>query len=152
MQTAKFMVTGLDGAGKTTFIQSVTDPLPNTPEAGSMVISDDLRIELHGAPAPPHSDAWRDTIERVIGIVLVVDSTQPEAFPQVSDLIGTFQATRPCPIIIALNKQDLDTAHSTTDLRHHLPENTLINVFPCIATDSQSVQNVLLTLIFEILS
>jgi uncharacterized protein len=150
-QTARFLVTGYAGSGKSTFIRTICQVVAIDGNWGELDINDKLKIELVAAAAPSESEAWREYIERVIGVVMIVDGTQPQSFPDVPKLIETIEAEKVIPFIIAVNKQDCAGWQPPTALLQHLPEDTDIKVFPCKATDSNSAQNVLLALIYSIL-
>jgi hypothetical protein len=151
-QTARFLVTGKAASGKSSFIRSAAGNLSADGNHGEVVVNQALRIELFAADAPPESDAWRDVLEGVIGVVLLVDGTQPKTFADVPQIIETITAVNHVPFIIAVNKQDVAGWHPPKAVRDHLPEDSEIKVFPCIATDPTSAQNVLLALIYSLLS
>ena len=56
------------------------------------------------------------------------------------------------PYIVAANKQDLEDAWPAEDLRIVLRVEPDIKVVPCVATDKESVKQVLLELLFSILA
>jgi hypothetical protein len=150
-QTARFLITGKAAAGKSSFIRSVAGSLSPEGNYGEVVVNDALRLELIAADAPPESEVWRDVLVGVIGVVLLVDGTQPESFAAVPAIIQTITAVKNVPFIIAVNKQDVTGWHPPKAVRDHLPEDSDIKVFPCVATDPTSAQNVLLALIYSIL-
>jgi uncharacterized protein len=91
--------------------------------------------------------------EEMIGFVVVVDSVSPESFRGAKSLVETLR-DNPClpyPLVIAANKQDLEDAWSTGDLRILLRIPPEIPVIPCVATDKKSVASVLIGLCEEVL-
>lgn len=136
---ARFLITGPSKAGKSTFVASVGAELPVSPA---------LTIRLREA-ALPEAEAF---LGETLGIVLLVDGTQPATFPQVPMWVDELWAIRPLPLIIAVTKQDHSGVDGPLDVLAELPENTEIKVFPCICSDKTSCENVLLALIYQMLS
>lgn len=141
--TANFLVIGHEGAGKSTFIQT------GAPHNAEMPINETLKIALHEAPL----DAWPQYIARMLGVVLLVDGASPPFFKPTISTWEAIQASKhPLPCIIGVNKQDDQRAEPASSFQALLPDNAIVKVFPCIATDKASVENILLALIFQILS
>lgn len=86
-----------------------------------------------------------------LGIIYLVDSAQPVTFREARSIFETFQAYSLLPCIVAANKQDKPDAVSTSDLRYILRIPDEIPVVPCVATDYDSVKQVLLALLEETL-
>ncbi|HLA45746.1 MAG TPA: hypothetical protein VJZ27_20025 [Aggregatilineales bacterium] len=147
--TAKFLVTGAAHTGKSQFITTITGA--ETRAYGEVQINPDMKIGLFSRLAPPEPD-WREVIDLCIGVVLMVDATRPDTFADVPHMIEIMRQVHNVPMIIAVNKQDAPGAHPPGAVRDHLPEDLEIKVFPCIATQKQSAENVLLALIYTILS
>jgi hypothetical protein len=55
------------------------------------------------------------------------------------------------PYIVAANKQDMDDAWPPEDLKIVLKVEEGVKVVPCVATDRESVKQVLLELLYSIL-
>ena len=66
-------------------------------------------------------------------------------------ILDTFRAYAPTPYVVAANKQDMEDAWEVEDLRIALRIDSDIKLLPCVATDRQSVRNVLLELLYSIL-
>jgi len=152
MQIVRFLVTGAPGAGKTTFLHSVAAPLVGSPESAEMIVNEALKLELYAATAPPHGSTWKTMIDLVLGVVLLVDGTNAPYFAQIQNTIEALRAAKALPLIVAITKQDLSDAHSPAIVRTFLPEDPDYKVFPCVASNQQSAENVLLALIYQILS
>jgi signal recognition particle receptor subunit beta len=66
-------------------------------------------------------------------------------------ILDTFRAYAPTPYVVGANKQDLEDAWDVDDLRIALRIDPQIKLLPCVATDRESVRNVLLELLYSIL-
>jgi signal recognition particle receptor subunit beta len=94
---------------------------------------------------------WEILSEGMLGFVVVVDSTRPETFREARLILDTFRTYAPTPYVVAANKQDMEDAWSPEDLRIALRIDPTVKVLPCVATDKESVKNVLLELLYSIL-
>src|SRR5574338_763796 len=172
MQTVKMVVTGPFSAGKTEFIQSVSEidvvsterkitskeeraVKQNTTVAmdfGRITVDDDLVLYLFGTPGQKRFDfMWEILSEGMLGFVVMVDSTRPETYREAKSILETFRAYAPTPYVVAANKQDHPEAWTPEDLRIALRIDPHIKLLPCVATHKESVKNVLLELLYAIL-
>lgn len=171
MQTVKMVVTGPFSAGKTQFIQSVseidvvqterkiTSPAEKIKEAttvamdfGRITVDDDLVLYLFGTPGQRRFDfMWEILSEGMLGFVVLVDSTRPETFREAGSILNTFRAYAHTPYVVAANKQDDPDAWDPEDLRIALRIDSGVKVLPCIAIDKEKVKQVLLELLYTIL-
>jgi hypothetical protein len=140
-QTANFLVMGTPPADVDAFIQTLTGG------GTSLTVGDDLTIELI-----PAYDEWRNLFQAVIGAIILVDGRNADLFPDVQPLIDSLRAEKSVPVIVAVTGQEFANAQTPNDLRAHLPEDNPHKVFPCILSQKTSVENVLLALIYQILS
>lgn len=171
MQTVKMVVTGPFSAGKTEFIQAISEidvvaterKISRTEERikdqttvamdfGRITVDDDLVLYLFGTPGQRRFDfMWEILSEGMLGFVVLLDSVRPETFREARSILDTFRSYAPVPYVVAANKQDLDDAWRPEDLRIALRIPEDIKVLPCVATDRESVKNVLLELLYSIL-
>lgn len=172
MQTVKMVVTGPFNAGKTQFIQSVseidvvaterkisTDFERSMKEAttvamdfGRITVDDDLVLYLFGTPGQKRFDfMWEILSEGMLGFIVMVDSTRPETFREARSILETFRAYAPTPYVVVANKQDLKDSWDLEDMQHALRLDSKVRFLPCIATDRESVKTVLLELLYCIL-
>lgn len=171
MQTVKIVVTGPFSAGKTQFIQTIseievvaTERKITRPEErikdqttvamdfGRISVADDLVLYLFGTPGQRRFDfMWEILAEGMLGFVVLVDSVKPETFREARSILDTFRAYAPVPYVVAANKQDLEDAWSPEDLRIALRIPKEVKVIPCVATNRESVKNVLLELLYLVL-
>ena len=171
MQTVKMVVTGPFSAGKTEFIQTVSEidvvstERKITSEAerikesttvamdfGRITVDDNLVLYLFGTPGQKRFDfMWEILSEGMLGFIVMVDSSRPETFREARSILETFRAYAPTPYVVAANKQDRPDAWDIDDMRIALRLDSSIKLLPCIAVDRESVKNVLLELLYSIL-
>lgn len=171
MQTVKIVVTGPFNAGKSAFIQTVSeidvvaterkitseaekikDTTTVAMDFGRITVDEDLVLYLFGTPGQRRFDfMWEILSEGMLGFIVLVDSTRPETFREARSILETFRAYAPTPYVVAANKQDLEDAWDVEDMRIalRLPDN--VKILPCVATNKESVKKVLLELLFSIL-
>lgn len=172
MQTVKMVVTGPFNSGKTEFIRSVSEidvvsterkissEVERVKESttvamdfGRITVDDDLVLYLFGTPGQKRFDfMWEILSEGMLGFVVMVDSTRPETFKEARNILETFRAYAPTPYVVAANKQDCDDAWEMGDMRIALRLDPKIKLLPCVATDKETVKNVLLELLYSILA
>ncbi len=172
MQTVKMVVTGPFNAGKTEFIRSVSEidvvsterKISSEAERvketttvamdfGRITVDEDLVLYLFGTPGQKRFDfMWEILSEGMLGFVVMVDSTRPETFREARSILETFRAYAPTPYVVAANKQDREDAWEIDDMRIALRLDSKIKLLPCVATDKETVKNVLLELLYSILA
>jgi small GTP-binding protein len=171
MQTVKMVVTGPFSAGKTEFIQAIseidvvsterkiTDQTARVKrettvamDFGRITVDEDLVLYLFGTPGQKRFDfMWEILSEGMLGFVVLVDSVRPETFREARRILDIFRGYASTPYVVAANKQDLEDAWTPEDLRIALKVRPGIKMLPCVATDKESVKNVLLELLYTIL-
>lgn len=171
MQTVKMVVTGAFNAGKTEFIRAVSEIDVVSTERrisdvtsrvkkettvamdfGRITVDEDLVLYLFGTPGQKRFDfMWEILSEGMLGFVVLVDSVRPETFREARRILDIFRGYATTPYVVAANKQDMEDAWSPEDLRIALKVMPQIKLLPCVATDKESVKNVLLELLYNIL-
>jgi len=169
----KVVIAGPFAAGKTQFIntvseiktvrterrtqqlneKSIKDYTTVAMDFGKVRIDDEHELYIFGTPGQFRFDfMWEILGEGALGIIILVDSTDPTTFHEARKIINFFQSRFPVPIVVGANKQDLPNAWSPEDVRIALDidEEEGIPVIPVSAIDKESVKNALLTL-FEII-
>jgi small GTP-binding protein len=169
----KVVIAGPFAAGKTHFIntvseiktvkterktqqaseKSVKDYTTVAMDFGKIRIDDEHELYLFGTPGQFRFDfMWEILGEGALGIIILVDSTDPTTFHEARRIINFFQSRFPVPMVVGANKQDLPNAWSPEDVRIALDidEEEGIPVIPVSAIDKESVKNTLLTL-FDII-
>ncbi|ADC89120.1 small GTP-binding protein [Thermocrinis albus DSM 14484] len=169
----KVVVAGPFAAGKTQFINTVSEIKTVQTERrtrassersvkeyttvamdfGKIRIDDEHELYLFGTPGQSRFDfMWEILAEGALGIIILVDSTDPSTFHEARRIINFFQSRFPVPMVVGANKQDLPNAWPPEDIRIALDidESENIPVIPLSAKDKESVKNVLLTLLYLI--
>jgi len=168
----KILITGPFAAGKTQFIKTISEIKPLTTERkttkkdekkvknlttvamdfGKISIDEEHELYLFGTPGQARFDFMWDILGKgALGIVVLVDSTNPETFHEARKIINYFESRYPVPMVIGANKQDLPNAWSPDMIKAALNLDTDdIPVVPVTATDKKSVKETLLTLLNEI--
>jgi signal recognition particle receptor subunit beta len=119
---------------------------------GRITVDDDLVLYLFGTPGQKRFDfMWEILSEGMLGFVILVDSIRPETFREARRILDIFRSYADTPYVVAANKQDVDDAWSTEDLRIALKVRPEVKLLPCVATDKESVKKVLLELLYSIL-
>ncbi len=172
MQTVKIVVTGPFSAGKTEFIRSVSEidvvsterKISSEAEKvkesttvamdfGRITVDEDLVLYLFGTPGQRRFDfMWEILSEGMLGFIVLVDSVRPETFREARSILETFRAYAPTPYVVAANKQDRPDAWSIDDIRVALRLDSKVKLLPCVATNRDTVKNVLLELLYSILA
>lgn len=166
----KIVIAGPFAAGKTQFINTVSeiktvkterktralgernvkDYTTVAMDFGKIRIDDEHELYLFGTPGQSRFDFMWDILgEGALGIILLVDSTDPSTFHEARRIINFFQSRFPVPMVVGANKQDLPNAWRPEDVRTALDidEDEGIPVLPVSAIDKESVKNTLLTLL-----
>jgi len=171
MQTVKMVVTGPFSAGKTQFIRSISeidvvsterkisseservkDETTVAMDFGRITVDEELVLYLFGTPGQKRFDfMWEILSEGMLGFVVLIDSARPETFREAKRLLEVFRGYAPTPYVVAANKQDHEDAWSPEDLRIALKIDRDTKVLPLVATDKESVKEVLLELLYLIL-
>jgi hypothetical protein len=172
METVKMVVTGPFSAGKTEFIQTVSEidvvstERKITSEAerikesttvamdfGRITVDASLVLYLFGTPGQKRFDfMWEILSEGMLGFIVMVDSTRPETFREARSILETFRAYAPTPYVVAANKQDQEDAWAIDDMRIALRLEDGVKLLSCVAVDKESVKTVLLELLYSILT
>jgi len=171
MQTVKMVITGPFNAGKTEFIRAISeidvvsterkisDPTSRMKKEttvamdfGRITVDNDLVLYLFGTPGQKRFDfMWEILSEGMLGFVVLVDSIRPETFREARRILDVFRSYAATPYVVAANKQDMEDAWPTDDLRIALKVDPNVKLLPCVATDKESVKRVLLELLYTIL-
>lgn len=169
MEILKLVITGAYAAGKTQFIETVSEievvatevPVSVAEELerknhttvafdfGTLKISDEANLYLFGTPGQDRFDFMWDILALgALGYVVMVDSTRPAHLREAQHIIDHFTANQSSlPFVVVCNKQDDPTSLPPDYIERRLKLPHGVPVVGCVATDRESVKEVLLTLL-----
>ena len=172
MQTVKMVVTGPFNAGKTEFIQSVSEIEVVSTERritdetsrvkaettvamdfGRITISKDIVLYLFGTPGQERFDfMWQILSEGMLGYILMLDASRPDTFSEGRRILEFFATLSDAPYVVGATRiPDNDTSEVIEGIREELNVDGDIQIIPCNALEKEDVKKVLLGLLYDIL-
>ncbi|XP_015262499.1 PREDICTED: ADP-ribosylation factor-like protein 9 [Gekko japonicus] len=127
-QSKQILVLGLDGAGKTSILHSLTanqvkhSTAPTEGFNAVCVSTEDSQMEfLEIGGSEFLRSYWKMYLSRVLLLIYVVDSADHKRLPMAKKLLHQLvQNNSTLPVMILANKQDLEGAYCITDIHEAL--------------------------------
>ncbi len=124
LKPLKIVISGPVGAGKTTFVQSLSEiPVVNTDETASesigkatttvaldfgMLTLDGIPVHLFGTPGQDRFDfMWEILCEGALGLLVLVAGDKPQDFPHARKILEFITSRIPVPFLVGVTRQDL---------------------------------------------
>ena len=168
----KILVAGHFGAGKTTFVKTLSQiPTVETEKKttqneekkkkssttvamdyGEYVTEDGKKIHIFGIPGQERfSFMWSILAKNTIGFIVLLDSTDTSRWYEAFKQVHLFRKVAPkAPFIFVANKRDLPEALPMEDIKRRLKLPSNIKLVECVATDLNSVRSVVAALLKEL--
>ncbi len=159
----KLVISGPVGAGKTTFVQTLSETEVVSTEAdatedigkatttvafdfGTLNI-DGQELHLYGTPGQDRFDfMWDVLCEGALGLVLLVAGNKPQDFLHARHILEFITSRNPVPFVVGVTRQDLPDVWAPQDVAAYfdLPVGQVMGLQ---ATQAVSARNVLIRLL-----
>ncbi|MFC6592846.1 ATP/GTP-binding protein [Deinococcus lacus] len=159
----KLVISGPVGAGKTTFVQTLSETEVVATEAeasedigkknttvafdfGTLKL-DDQELHLYGTPGQDRFDfMWDVLCEGAIGLILLVAGDRPQDFAHARNILEFITSRNPVPFVLGVTRQDLPKVWQPSDVASYfdLPTSQVVALN---ATNRDSATQVLIRLL-----
>ena len=155
----KILVTGPYHAGKTTVVHALSVRAVSVERESTTIALDFGHLEYKGFSADLFGTIGQQRFDPVlellggesVGVILVVDSTQPESFPRALEMLRKARVYG-LPLVVFANKQDLPGALSVEEIREKMRLPRDVPIIGTIATEKNGVFEGLEMLLKQIFS
>ncbi len=170
MKAFKIVVTGPRGAGKTSFIRTISETAVVSSEEsdgdngregsatvemdfGRISIAGDTMIYLFGTQGMERFDfMWKAISEGMLGFILLVDGSRPETFADAGRIMEYFRSRVDVPCVLGVSRVAEDNFDDVSaSLREVLHLETTTPLLACETTVKDEVKQVLLELLYTVL-
>jgi uncharacterized protein len=170
MELMRLVITGTVGAGKSTFIRTVseievvdTDRTPTDHTAlmkkgttvamdfGKFTFGSDMTLHLYGTPGQTRFDfMWDLLVKKAHAFVLLVAAHRPEEFRAARQIVTFMNQRVKIPMLLGVTHTDCENAWSVEDVGFAIGCSNDGQTFPVVAvnaTDRESVVQALIALV-----
>jgi uncharacterized protein len=167
MEIMNLVVTGTVGAGKTTFIRSVSeievvdtdrkatdavaDMKQNTTvsmDFGTLQFGDEMALHIYGTPGQTRFDfMWEILIERAHAYVLLIAAHRPSEFHHARRIMNFMNRQAQIPMIIGLTHSDCEGAWGREDIALALGYQEITQQPPIVLVDANDGESVAMSLV-----
>ncbi len=142
----KILVTGPHNAGKSSLVEALSTKSISVDRLGTTIALDHgktcyngFMAELFGTPGQERFDPIIKLLSgEALGVLLIIDSTQPETFTRAKDIISMTKA-KGLPYVVVANKQDLPDALNPAQIRDKMKLPDEVKIIPVVATQKKDV-------------
>jgi uncharacterized protein len=167
MEIMNLVVTGTVGAGKTTFIRSVseievvdtdrkaTDDVANlkqnttvSMDFGTLQFGDEMALHIYGTPGQTRFDfMWEILIERAHAYILLIAAHRPSEFHHARRIMNFMNRQAQIPMIIGLTHSDCEGAWTSEDIALALGYQEITQQPPIVLVDANDGESVAMSLV-----
>jgi len=167
MQLKKIVIAGTPGAGKTTFINTISQiKTVNTDrratdktsllkshttvgmDFGKIQLYDDLVLHLYGTPGQSRFNfMWEVLITKADAYILLVAANRPEEFPEVRQIMTFMNRLIAVPMIVGLTHVDTENALSASQVAAGIGLKNNPNKPPFVSLNANNAKSIKQTLI-----
>lgn len=159
----KLVISGPVGAGKTTFVQTLSETEVVSTEADATedigkatttvafdfgtVNIDGQELHLYGTPGQDRFDfMWDVLCEGALGLVLLVAGDRPQDFLHARHILEFITSRNPVPFVVGVTRQDLPNVWHPNDVAAYfdLPTGQVLGLQ---ATKTESARDILIRLL-----
>jgi uncharacterized protein len=167
MEIMNLVVTGTVGAGKTTFIRSVSeievvdtdrkatdevsDLKQNTTVAmdfGTLQFGDEMALHIYGTPGQVRFDfMWEILIERAHAYVLLIAAHRPSEFHHARRIMNFMNRRAHIPMMIGITHSDCEGAWKSEDIALSLGYQDITQQPPIVLVNAEDGESVAMSLV-----
>ena len=168
----KIIVTGPFAAGKTTFIQTLSETEVLATERrvsdfsegvknqttvamdfGRITVDRDLVLHLFGTPGQKRFDfMWQILAQGMLGFIVLIDVNDVPSIPRALEILRFFTETADVPFVVGVNKSDADPIGEVERARAALGLSDDIRAIACDVRERDSAKGLLLELLYAVLA
>jgi uncharacterized protein len=167
MEIMNLVVTGTVGAGKTTFIRSVseievvdterkaTDDVANlkqnttvSMDFGTLQFGDEMALHIYGTPGQVRFEfMWEILIDRAHAYILLIAAHRPSEFHHARRIMNFMNRRAQIPMMIGITHSDCEGAWESEDIALALGYQDMTNQPPIVLVNAEDGESVAMSLV-----